>query len=99
MDKKYISEDTFRDWVISYAGDAAQFKTELEFSQFLESKKIGTGQVKTILEKIYQGPSGLSQRDHSRLPDKYEVIADLIDFRRRMPLSPAAVSVLNSVYF
>ncbi|KAL4209234.1 Metalloenzyme, LuxS/M16 peptidase-like protein [Rhizopus microsporus] len=99
LDKKDISEDTFRDWVISYAGDAAQFKTELEFSQFLESKKIGTGQVKTILEKIYQGPSGLSQRDHSRLPDKYEVIADLIDFRRRMPLSPAAVSVLNSVYF
>ncbi|CEG82559.1 hypothetical protein RMATCC62417_16615 [Rhizopus microsporus] len=99
LDKKNVSEDTFRDWVMSYAGDAAQFKTELEFSQFLESKKIETGQVKTILEKIYQGPSGLSQRDHSRLPDKYEVIADLIDFRRRMPLSPAAVSVLNSVYF
>ncbi|ORE11774.1 hypothetical protein BCV72DRAFT_197111 [Rhizopus microsporus var. microsporus] len=99
LDKKNVSEDAFRDWIISYAGDTAQFKTELEFSQFLESKKIATGQVKTILEKIYQGPSGLSQRDHTRLPDKYEVIADLIDFRRRMPLSPAAVPVLNSVYF
>ncbi|RCI06352.1 Insulinase (Peptidase M16) [Rhizopus stolonifer] len=84
------TQDTFQEWVVADVGETAQFTSELQFIEFLKSKDI---KVDGILEKVYQGHSSLSRRDHTQLPKNYRVVSNLVDFRRRMPLSAAAVPV------
>ncbi|KAI9282259.1 Metalloenzyme, LuxS/M16 peptidase-like protein [Sporodiniella umbellata] len=90
-----ITQDVFQEWVIAHVGEGAQFASESQLTEFLEDKKIDT---ESVLEKVYQGHSSLSQRDHTKLPSNYRTVINLVDFHKSMPLSAAAVPV-NSPYF
>ncbi|KAG1283773.1 hypothetical protein G6F66_010823 [Rhizopus arrhizus] len=91
----FVTQETFQGWVVDHVGESAQFASESELVAFLKSKEI---QVDGVLQKVYQGHSALSRRDHSTLPKDYGIVSDLVDFRRRMPLSAAAVPVYSQYF-
>ncbi|KAI8639740.1 Metalloenzyme, LuxS/M16 peptidase-like protein [Parasitella parasitica] len=65
---------------------------ESSLSAFLkDSMNLNQADIDQVLLKLNQGPSGLSERDHSKLPKNCTVIQDLDNFKRKMTLSVAAV--------
>jgi insulysin len=91
VDKKQLSEDDFKTKVTDNGGDNT-IQSETGLGDFLSAKMhLEQEHVDQVILKMNQGPSGLSTRDHTRLPKDCIIIEDLIKFKRRMPLSVAAV--------
>jgi insulysin len=83
-----VSEDDLK-LLVSEHGS---IQSSAELSEFLQVKmKLEDGQVEQVLFKLKQGPVGLSERDHTQLPANSILVQDLNYFKRRMPLSAAAV--------
>ncbi|KAI9475636.1 MAG: Metalloenzyme, LuxS/M16 peptidase-like protein [Benjaminiella poitrasii] len=88
VDKKRLSEDDVKKLTADNGGDAASIDVTnfKPLSSLIEEKD-----VESVVAKLEEGPSALSKRDHTKLPKDYVVVRDLIDFKRKMPLSVAAV--------
>ncbi|KAI7901194.1 Metalloenzyme, LuxS/M16 peptidase-like protein [Cokeromyces recurvatus] len=90
--KTLLSEDHLKNLIIDHGGNIASIAvTELE--TLLSSLELKKQDIEQIIVKLHEGPSALSKRDHTKLPKNYIVIHDLIDFKRRMCLSTAAVPI------
>lgn len=91
VDKKELSEDDFKTKITDNGGDNT-VQTETGLVKFLLNKmSLEKKDVDNVVLKMNQGPSGLSTRDHTQLPKDCIIIQDLFKFKRRMPLSVAAV--------
>lgn len=91
VDKKQLSEDDLKTKVTDHGGDTTIQALD-GLTEFLSSQLDLTQEdINQVVMKLNQGPSGLSGRDHTQLPKGYTIIDDLNKFKRRMPLSVAAV--------
>lgn len=91
IDKKVLSEDDFKEKITENGGDNT-VQTETGLIEFLLTKmSIEQKDAEEVVVKMNQGPSGLSKRDHTQLPENCIVVQDLFKFKRGLPLSVAAV--------
>ncbi|KAG2201269.1 hypothetical protein INT47_006772 [Mucor saturninus] len=91
IEKKTFSEDDLKEKITENGGDSS-VQTEAGLVEFLLKKiKLEQKDAEQVVVKMNQGPSGLSSRDHTQLPENCIVIKDLFKFKRRMTLSVAAV--------
>lgn len=91
IDKKNFTEDHLKEKITDNGGDVS-IQTETGLVEFLlKTIKMEREDAEKVVIKMNQGPSGLSSRDHTQLPENAILIKDLFKFKRRMPLSVAAV--------
>lgn len=91
INKKELSEDDLKTKVTESGEDNA-IQTEKGLINFLSTQlNLNKEDIENVIVKLNQGPSGLSSRDHTKLPKECIIIDDLNKFKRRMPLSVAAV--------
>ncbi|GAA5812303.1 hypothetical protein MFLAVUS_005754 [Mucor flavus] len=91
VDKTQLSEDELKEKITENGGDSS-IQTESGLGQFLSTQiKLDQDQIDQVVLKMNQGPSGLSTRDHTQLPKDCIIIQNLFKFKRRLPLSVAAV--------
>lgn len=91
VDKKELSEDDLKEKITENGGDS-KIQNETGLVEFLSTElELNQEQIDQIIIKMNQGPSGLSSRDHTTLPKDCVVIQNLFKFKRRLPLSVAAV--------
>ncbi|RCH82048.1 Insulinase (Peptidase M16), partial [Rhizopus stolonifer] len=85
---KTMSEGDFKALI---ADHAVHTESELR-SCLVDVLELSETNIDQVVYKIKQGPSELSKRDHTKLPENYRAIVDPVQFKRSMPLSAAAVS-------
>lgn len=91
VDKTQLTEDQLKTLVSEHGGDNT-IQSSAGLAEFLETKmKLDKEGAEQVVLKMKQGPEGLSERDHTQLPANAIRIDDLNYFKRRMPLSVAAV--------
>ncbi|KAI8981618.1 Metalloenzyme, LuxS/M16 peptidase-like protein [Mycotypha africana] len=92
IDSKTMTEDKLKTLVTDSGGDT-MLQNDGKLDEFLSiSLKVREPSIrKQVTEKLKQGPSGLSKRNHAKLPEHYEIIKDINSFKQRMRLSVAAV--------
>ncbi|KAI9336687.1 Metalloenzyme, LuxS/M16 peptidase-like protein [Pilaira anomala] len=91
VDKKELSEDDLKEKITENGGDS-KIQNETGFVEFLSTElELNQEQINQVIIKMNQGPSGLSSRDHTALPKDCVVIKNIFKFKRRLPLSVAAV--------
>jgi insulysin len=105
IDRKAVTEENLKDWLTDFGGDT-KISTKEGLSDFLEhckekdilQKPITPQLLDEVVDKLKQGPTGYSDRDHTKLPENAILVDDLVQFKRSAQLSAAPVPFYTFQY-